>query len=375
MKRSNLAGVVLLVLVGSQHLLSSAPAGQALQSPAGGVPMFELDPNWPKIPQRWKLGDVVSIGIDAQNHVLLLHRPRTLPAEQASMTAPPIVEFDLDGNFIKAWGGSGAGYQWPEREHGIHVDHRGNIWIGGNNCPGRKLPGLKPVADDHLLKFTGAGKFVLQIGRSNSSGGNADRKNLHEPADAFVYQPTNEVFVADGYGNHRVIVFDADTGSFKRMWGAFGNKPLDADFCPSEDSPRVPKKNDEGPGPQQFDIVHAIRVSNDGFVYVADRENKRVQVFTIDGKFVTQVIGPASGGFAGAISLSADPAQSFLYVAAGSQIHILNRKTLKTLGAIGGNGILGGGHHMMVDLKGNIYTAQSGRGAQKLIFKGLSSSR
>ena len=135
------------------------------------------------------------------------------------------------GNYIKAWGGDGNGYEWPEREHGIYIDYKGFVWLGGNTCPTNGLPGLKPVADDQLLKFTQDGKFVMQIGRSNQSKGNADTQNLHRPADEWVYPPTNELFVADGYGNHRVAVFDADTGAFKRMWGAFGNKPMDDDHC------------------------------------------------------------------------------------------------------------------------------------------------
>ena len=143
----------------------------------------------------------------------MLHRPRTLPPAQLAMAAPPVIVFDGAGNFVKAWGGDGKGYEWPEREHGIYIDYKGFVWIGGNNCPARKLPGLKPVADDQLLKFTQDGKFVMQIGHSNRSGGNADTKNLQQPADEFVYGKTNELFVADGYGNHRVAIYDAETGS------------------------------------------------------------------------------------------------------------------------------------------------------------------
>ena len=139
--------------------------------------------------------------------------------------------FDPAGNFIKAWGGAGAGYEWPEREHGIHIDHKGFAWIGGNQCPTSGNAGLKPVADDQLLKFTLDGKFVLQIGKSNQSKGDADTANVHRAADAWVLPRTNELFVADGYGNHRVIVFDADTGAFKRTWGAFGKPPGGKDNC------------------------------------------------------------------------------------------------------------------------------------------------
>src|SRR6267378_812882 len=150
------------------------------------IPVFEVDTSWPKVPDRWKLGDASSFAIDAQDNAWLLHRPRTLKPEQAAMAAPPVMVFDAAGNFIKAWGGAGIGFDWPEREHGIHIDYKGFVWIGGNNCPARALPGLKPAGDDQLLKFTQAGKFVMQIGHSSKSTGNADTQNLHQPADAFV---------------------------------------------------------------------------------------------------------------------------------------------------------------------------------------------
>jgi DNA-binding beta-propeller fold protein YncE len=343
--------------------LSGAPAPAVR---AGGVPMFHVDPAWPKVPAKWKLGDASSIGIDAQDRVWVLHRPRTLPADQAAMAAPPVMVFDAAGNFVTAWGGRGNGYEWPEREHGIHIDHKGAVWVGGNNCPARKLPGLEPAADDQLLKFTQAGKFIMQIGHSSKSSGNADTKNLHQPADAFVYRKTNEVFVADGYGNHRVAVFDAATGAFKRMWGAFGNKPVDLDQCPPPSLNAVP----DGAGPPQFSIVHAIRVSNDGLVYVADRENRRVQVFTIEGKFLKQVV-KGDVPFARDLAFSPDSRQQFLYVGAGAEIVVIDRKTLDVVESIKGPEMLGGGHQMATDSKGNIYTAQTTRGLQKLVFDGI----
>jgi hypothetical protein len=366
------AVVMALVIVASVeglHFLSPTASAQTPAARAGGLPMFQVDPSWPKVPAKWKLGDASSIGIDAQDRIWVLHRPRTLPADQAAMAAPPVMVFDAAGNFVQAWGGRGSGYEWPEREHGIHIDYRGFVWIGGNNCPARGLPGLKPVGDDQLLKFTQAGKLVMQIGHSSESTGNADTKNLHQPADAFVYRKTNEVFVADGYGNHRVVVFDADTGQFKRMWGAFGNKPVDLDQCPPPSLSAVP----DGPGPQQFSIVHAIRVSEDGLVYVADRENRRVQVFTIDGKFVKQLV-KGDVPFARDLAFSPDAQQQFLYVGGGSEIDVLDRRTLELVESIKGEGMLGGGHQMAADSKGNIYTAQTTRGLQKLTFKGMSPS-
>jgi DNA-binding beta-propeller fold protein YncE len=281
------------------------------------------------------------------------------------MAAPQVLGFDPEGKFLDAWGGPGDGYEWPQREHGMQIDHQGYVWIGGNNCPAQNEPGLEPVADDHLLKFTLDGKFVMQIGRSNASGGNADTINLHEPADAVVHQPTNELFVADGYGNHRVAVFDADTGAFKRMWGAFGNTPEDDDRCPYAFLDSVP----DGPGPQQFSIVHAIRVSNDGMVYVADRENRRVQVFTLEGEYVDQIV-QRDIPFARNVALSPDPEQQFLYVGGGAGITVLDRLSLDVLTTIGTS--VGTGHQIQTDSQGNLYIAATGVGFQRLLFTGLS---
>jgi DNA-binding beta-propeller fold protein YncE len=191
--------------------------------------------------------------------------------------------------------------------------------------------------------------------------------NLQQPADAAVYKKTNEIFIADGYGNHRVIVFDADTGAFKSMWGAFGNAPADSYNCPPPSLDSVPP----GEGPKQFSIVHAIRVSDDGFVYVADRENRRVQVFTIEGKFVKQLL-KGDIPFARDLTLSPDPQQQFVYVGGGEEIDVVDRKTMEIVEVVKGPGMLGGGHQLAADSKGNLYTAQTTRGLQKLTFKGMS---
>jgi DNA-binding beta-propeller fold protein YncE len=369
MKRKNLSRAVLIGLVvagvAAQWLSGAAPAAQASQARARSVPSFEVDRTWPKVPAKLRLGDPSSIAIDAQDNVWVLHRPRTLKADQAAMAAPPVIVFDTAGNFVKAWGGAGNGYEWPEREHGIHIDHKGFVWLGGNNCPTNGLPGLKPVADDQLLKFTQEGKFVMAIGRSNQSKGNADTRNLHRPADQWVHPQTNELFVADGYGNHRVAVFDPDTGAFKRMWGAFGNKPMDDDHCEV-----VTPTSFSDPGPQQLSIVHAIRVTKDGTVYVADREYRRVQMFTKEGKFVRQLVRTGEP-FARDLALSPDPEQQFLYVGGGKGIFILDRKTLEIVGTVQPPGTLGAGHQIATDSKGNLYIAATGAGMQKLTFKGM----
>jgi len=366
MRRTSIAAVLvaLLVAAGGFMLSNTEVAGQA---PAG-VPRFEVQAGWAKVPAQWKLGDVSSVAADAQDNIWVLHRPRTLVGADPQTVAPPVLQFDANGNFLQAWGGAGSGFEWPEREHGIYVDQQGSVWIGGNNCAERMLPGLKPVDDDQLVKFTRAGKFVLQIGRSNSSTGNADTTNMHAPSDVFVNSRTDEVFVADGYGNHRVVVFDATTGAFKRMWGAFGNKPIDHDVCPPPEP--GPVANDASQGPPQFAILHALRISTDGLVYVGDREHKRIQVFSTDGKYVNQVFinreDPKASRTTGGLALSGDPQQRYLY-AAGGRIAVLDRKTLKVLTLDAGPG----GHHIGSDSKGNIYTA-SGRTVLKLAFKGVS---
>ena len=329
------------------------------------VPTFAVDASWPKVPEQYKLGDISSIAIDAQDNAYVLHRPRTLKPEDAAKAAPPVMVFDFNGNFIKGWGGPGASYEWIEREHGIHIDHRGFAWIGGNQCPTSGTAGLKAVADDQLLKFTLDGKFVLQIGKSNQSKGDGDTANLHRAADAWVR--VNEVFVADGYGNHRVIVFDADTGAFKRTWGAFGNPPGGKDNCAvARVAEFLP-----GDGLPDFNVAHSIRVSNDGLVYLADRENRRVQMFTGDGKFVKQ-LRRTEGPFAANLAFSPDAEQQFLYVGGGKGIAIVDRKTLDVLGQVQVEKQIGGGHHIAADSKGNLYIAATNNGMQRLLLKGTS---
>jgi len=333
-----------------------AAAGKAL-------PQFEVDKGWPQKPTNMKWGDVSSIAIDANDDAWVLSRPRTLKPEDKGQAAPPITIFAPDGKYVRGWGGDGQGYQWPEREHGILIDSKGFVWLGGNSCPTNGLPGLRPVADDQLLKFTQDGKFVKQFGKSNASKGNADMENFHRPADAQYVQATNELFVADGYGNHRVVVLDADSGKFKRVWGAFGNKPQDSDSCEV-----VRNKDFAEPGRPNFSIVHAIRVAKDGMVYVADRENRRVQMFDSNGKFIKQL---TKGDQTFALDLAFSPDQQFLYVGYGKGIAIVDPKTLTQIGMIQPAGILGAGHHIQTDSKGNIYIAQTTAGMQRLLYKGM----
>jgi DNA-binding beta-propeller fold protein YncE len=356
-------GLFLLLLLPQGVIPDRLSAAQADEPTF--ISQYEVDPDWPRLPAQWKLGDASSFAVDGEDNVWLLHRPRTLSDEDFGSAAPPIVVFDSDGELVDAWGGDGPGYQWPQREHFIHVDESDNVWLGGNYCTARALPRLRSVDDDQILKFSAEGEFLLQIGRASESRGNADRENLSQAADAAVYAATNEVFVADGYGNHRVVVFDATTGAYKRMWGAFGDPPEDDYQCPPPSLRSVP----DGPGPDQFSIAHAIRVSHDGIVYVADRENRRVQTFTTDGRFLKQLVRGAAR-FAGSLTLSPDPDQQYLYVGGGDDIVVVDRVSLEIIGNIKVPGMIGGGHQIAVDSRRNLYVAGATRGVRKLVFTG-----
>ena len=348
----------------------------AQQSTTLRAPTFQVDPQWPKVPNNWVLGEVTSIAVDSRDHIWVLHRPRSIPEERRASAAPPVLEFDTTGKLLGSWGGAGDGFDWPEREHGIYVDAKGFVWISGNGGWPKPAPGGS--TDDMILKFTPAGKFVLQIGRRGQSGGDKDTTNVHQPADVFVHTPTNELFVADGYGNHRVVVFDADSGKFKRMWGAFGNVP-EAPPAPGARGASAPTGTD-GDGPPQFALVHAVKVSRDGTVYVADRPNNRVQAFTTAGKYLRQVrlvadgsVVPVPAGFA----FSPDAKQQFLYVVDSGpmRVVVLDRETLTQVGAFGIRGPKPGDfdivHHMAADSKGNLYTAEivTNRRAQRFVIQ------
>jgi hypothetical protein len=339
-------------------------------------PTFQVDPSWPTIPGGWVLGEVTSIAVDPHDRIWVLHRPRSIPTEKRAQAAPPVLEFDAGGRLLNSWGGEGAGYDWPEREHGIFVDARGYVWISGNG--GWPRPTAAGSGDDMILKFTDAGKLVMQIGRRGQSKGNTDTENVHQPADTFVEARANELYVADGYGDQRIVVFDANTGRFKRMWGAFGNVPT-PQMTPN---PPVPQPQQPGTdGPPQFGLPHAVKVSNDGTVYVADRINNRIQLFTTAGTYLRTVrvanddpaVAPVPAGF----SFSPDRKQQFLYVVDSGpmRVVIFDRETMAQIGAVGMRGAGPGEfnivHHMAADSKGNLYTAEivTNRRAQRFVLQ------
>jgi len=413
MRRDVFLGLGLLVLIGALGTGSSLLTRRAVVHAAGTqAPRFEVDPLWPKpLPNHWILGQTIGVSVDAQDHIWIIHRAGSLePGEvhatttpqtaQCCAAAPPVLEFDEQGNLLKSWGGPGEGYNWPDSNHGITVDYKGNIWIGGN---GRGAPaggagrgrggrgagaatgdqtaynegqvgGTQAFNDNMILKFTQEGKFLMQIGKPHQSKGSNDVANLRLPAKIFVDPKTNEAYIADGYGNHRVIVFDAETGAYKRHWGAYGHKPDDTDLG---------RYNPSDPPAQQFrNPVHCAELSHDNLLYVCDRVNDRIQVFRPDGTFVKEMFiekATLGSGSTWDIAFSKDPDQKYIYLADGEndRVHILDRESLQMLTTFGEGGRQPGEfygvHSIATDSKGNIFTTETYRGqrVQKFLYKGV----
>lgn len=376
-------------------LLGLRPEAEAVSAANPTAPKFEVDPFWPKpLPNHWVIGAVIGVAVDARDHVWIIHRASSLEAKEQYATmqpknaeccaaAPPVLEFNPEGELVGHWGGEGGSFNWPSSNHGIDVDYKGNVWIGGNGRTATKAtlahdesamsaPGA--VHDSFVLKFTQAGKFLLQIGKPGQSKGSNDVANLRLPAKTLVDPKTNELYVADGYGNRRVIVFDAETGAYKRHWGAYGNKP--------DDAPQPPYNPADPPSPQFRTPVHGLTLANDGLLYVCDRTNNRIQVFQTNGKFVKEAFvekNTLGDGAAFDVTLSKDPAQKYLYMADGSnmKVHVLDRQSLQVLTTFGDGGRQPGQfyavHSIATDSKGNLYTTETYRGQrlQKFHFRGL----
>jgi DNA-binding beta-propeller fold protein YncE len=364
---------VVVALGLSAHALDQA----AKTADMVNAPRFEVEPMWPKpLPNNWLLGQAIGIGVDSKDNLWIVHRPDILtpnevgqdqkpPLAECCRAAPPVLAFDQAGNVIHSWGGPGQGYTWPGSNHGIFVDHKGFVWIGGNGN-----------TDSHVLKFTQDGKFVAQYGTPGQGATRASNatNRFGRVAKIFVDPRANEAYLADGYLNRRVAVLDGDTGAVKRYWGAYVNKPDDGDQTPYDP---------DGPLIKQFRTpVHCADLSNDNLVYVCDRVNNRIQVFTADGKFVkeTQIAKRTGGdGSIWDVAFSKDPKQTYLYVADGKneRIYVLLRDTLEVLTAFGGGGRQPGQffavHSIVTDSRGNIFTTETyeGRRIQKFTFRGV----
>jgi len=418
MKRNYMIGAGYVVLlaalgIGQMSLDRLAAEGNTVQAPR-----FEVDPMWPKpLPNHWLLGNVIGVGVDSNDHIWIVHRQASLEAmenyaaanppgpkrragvveSECCAPAPPVLEFDEAGNLLASWGGPGEGYDWPETNHGIFIDYKGNVWIGGN---GRPAPGSAPAGaagrgagragaggaapegqpapgyfnDNMILKFTQSGKFLMQIGKPGASKGSNDVENVKGAAKMYVDPKTDELYVADGYGNHRVIVFDAETGKYKRHWGAYGNKP--------DDKPLGRYEPSDPPAQQFRNPVHCAELSHDGLLYVCDRPNDRIQVFKPDGTFVKEVFvakNTLGDGSVWDIAFSKDPQQKYIYLADGSneKVYVIQRDTMEILTSFGDGGRQPGEfyavHSIATDSKGNIFTTETYRGQriQKFLFKGL----
>ncbi|MCH7823443.1 MAG: hypothetical protein IH849_01460 [Acidobacteria bacterium] len=358
------------------------------------VPLFEVDPFWPKpLPNHWLLGATIGVAVDSRDHVYIVHRntpdqfaartevgaAQDPPVSECCVPAPPILEFDPDGNLVDSWGGpvESGEYEWPDSNHGIEVDHMDNVWIGGNGG-----------SDSHLLKFSRAGEFLMQVGRKGArlpeGGGRAQRnsfdtENFGRIAKVFVDPVENEVYLADGYLNRRVIVLDADSGEFKRLWGAYGNEPDDE--VASNQGSYVPG---DPPARQFRGPVHCADMSNDRLLYVCDRAADRIQVFQPDGTFVNEVIiapETLSQGSTWDIAFSPDDEQRFLYLADGQnmRVYVIDRASMEILYSFGDGGRQPGQffavHSIDTDSQGNIYTTETyeGKRVQKFIFMGMGS--
>ncbi len=388
MRHTRLRGrstLLLVVFVAAGFLVARELAGQSRSTVE--APYFEVDPYWPKpLPNHWVLGSSIGVSVDERDHVWMIHRGsatladkekalETKLSDECCGAAPPVLEFDPDGKLVGHWGGPAAGYEWPTSNHGITVDHKGNVWIGGNG------PG-----DSQVLKFSRAGTFLLQVGKADArlgamkdgkptyAGGSNDPISFGRVAKIFVDPSANEAYLADGYLNKRVAIIDADTGKFKRQWGAYGNKPDDTDLGPYDPN-AAPVKQFRSP-------VHCADLSNDGLVYVCDRPNNRIQVFRKDGTFVKEAFYAKNSKGDGApfdVAFSKDPAQTYLYLADGNnmKIRILRRDTLEELTSFGDGGRQPGQfyavHSIAVDSKGNLYTTETyeGKRLQKFVYKGL----
>ncbi len=347
-------------------------------------PTFEVDPLWPQpLPNHWVVGAVIGVAVDERDHVWIVHRDSTLNAGEIEaaadpqvavdccVPAPPVLEFDPSGQLVGYWGGPADGYEWPEANHGITVDYKGNVWIGSSGGD-----------DAQVLKFTKTGKFLLQVGHAGGAGGNHDMSNFSRPTKIFVDPIANEAYVADGYGNRRVVVIDADTGEFKRYWGAYGDVP---------DEDAAVRYDPDGPPAKQFGdtsskAVHCAELSHDRLLYVCDRKNNRIQVFRPDGKFVEEMFiekATLGSGAVWDIAFSRDADQTYLFVADGTneKVYIVERETLDLISSFGDGGRqpgqFYGTHSIAADSHGNLYTTETfeGKRLQKFVHTGMGTIR
>ncbi len=381
MKRNAFIGATFLAVLATLAVAQGWLEQRAEAQARGAVqaPRFEVDPTFPQpLPNGMYQGQSIGLWVDKTNdHVWIVHRPdvldafegsaqQTPPTGECCKQAPPILEFDPSGKLLRSWGGQdGPGYQWPDSNHGLNIDNKGAVWIGGNGGQ-----------DGHILKFTQDGKFIMQVGKKGVTQNSMAQDQFFMVAETFFHAPANEVYVSDGYGNRRVAVIDAESGKMKRFWGAYGRPPDDkGSAAQGAYDPTVTYQHFRGP-------VHCAKVAVDGLVYVCDRTSNRVQVFKTDGTFVREIYTQRDSrgdGTTWDVDFSTDAQQRFLYVADGrnQKIRIFDRATMTQLTSFGKGGHYPGEwyslHNIATDSKGNLYTVETyqGRRVQRFLYKGL----
>jgi DNA-binding beta-propeller fold protein YncE len=349
------AGCILLLL-GWQSFLGSAKAQQTNEGPK-----FQADPFWPKpLPDRWVTGSVGGTCVDAHDHVFIVNRGDLSPKEKKNATAsPPIIEFDQAGQMVNAWGNYDT---FPARPHGCFVDYQGNFWVAGNE-------------DAIVQKYTHDGsKLLLQIGtkgRFDTSDGtmagapmNSSHTLLNLPSSIAVDPANGEIFITDGYGNRRVVVFDRD-GKFLRQWGEQATQA----------------QTDAGVPGVFLKVVHCVIIGNDNLVYVCDRLGGRIEVFDKMGNFKRNILissktAPLTGvGSACWVDFSPDKAQKYMYVAdcGDEEIRVLDHATGQPLSVFGRPGHQAGQfenlHSLSVDSQGDIIAGETLGGHRVQMFR------
>ena len=360
----------LSAVCGSCAPASDGGGGGGSDSASGGAPTFQVDPSWPReMPNDWIMGSVTAVFVDSRDHVWVAHLPETLTPEETSavqdppigtccVPAPTVIEFDAEGEVVQGWGDPSEDISvYPRNPHGLFVDHNDFVWIG-------------TYRHHRVMKFTRSGEHVMTIGEYDENAGSNDPDLLGGPAGIWVDPETNEVYIADGYRNRRVVVYDGETGTYLRHWGAYGETPND-DYDFGDRDPA-------GPPPREFSTVHGLVGSHDGRIYVADRRGNRIQVFDQAGEFLAEkIIAPLTraSGSAFVVVLSPDPEQRWLYLADGTnhKVWTLRRDDLEVVGEFGRGGRQVGQflrpHGMSIDSQGNLYVgeASTGRRVQKFI--------
>lgn len=328
-------------------------------------PQFKVDTSWPKpLPGQWILGQVTGVVVDGQNRIWVLNRPSSIAEDDkatGAVTAPPLVVFDQQGLLVAHWPVGKRGETWPHREHSIAIDSDdGSVWISGNGDD-----------DGFIVKYASDGRFLLRIGTSGPSRGSNDPGQLGRASGLVVNPKSDELFVADGYANRRVIVFDTRTGAYKRHWGAYGRAPVDGPV-----SDRA----------SQLLQPHGIALSRDGIIYVGDRPNNRIQAFSRDGRWLSDIAqrpetGGGTGGKSGSVGSVWDAAlwprdegeKLLVLDGSNSEVRITDRDTKAVTGRFGRTGPYPGefrwAHSIAVDAAGNVYVGEVSNGKRVQRFR------